>query len=427
MARRYLAHSPYDMALLGDLASDVFYGGRDRRVYVEKEKFGIPFIGGSTMLKADVSGVKYISKRHTKDLQASLLKRDWILISRSGTVGKTVYSNGMHEGLSASEHVIRFVPNGEMLSGAIYSYLASKYGYALLTQGTYGSVINTIEPDYIRSLQIPIFPEAFQKRIHKLITESAHLREEADAALKESLKLFEDASGEHGFPHETLTGRATYRSICASRRRMDAQYQLGMQRVAAAKQSGGCEQKRIGAVAKSLFVGGRGKRNYSTTGVPFISSSDMMLFNARRGAKFISKRSPGLETMVVHDNDILISRSGTVGNVIIVGRELNGVAVSEHALRLVVDESQVSPAYVFCYLKTSLAKRCMESSAYGSVIITLNEDLIADMTIPMLPRKTYDRIVSLISDYKDKLAKAADLKNEAIDAVEAEIESWQGA
>lgn len=425
-ARAKLTRSPYETISVGEATSDIFYGGRDRRVYVTSPEHGHPFLSASGMLKSDLSAMKLVSKKLTPNFESTIVHKGWVLISRSGTVGRCVFSNETHEGLAASEDVIRVVPNGKMVVGFLFAFLASRFGYALLTQGTFGSVISHIEPDYIRSLQIPVFPETFQKRIHKLITESARLREEADAALKASLKLFEDVSGEHGFPHETLTGRATYRSICASRRRMDAQYQLGMQRVAAAKQSGGCEQKRIGAVAKSLFVGGRGKRNYSTTGVPFISSSDMMLFNARRGARFISKRSPGSETMVVHDNDILISRSGTVGNVIIVGRDLNGVAVSEHALRLVVDEAQISPAYVFCYLKTSLAKRCMESSAYGSVIITLNEDLIADMTIPMLPRKTYDRIVTLISDYKDKLATATELENEAIDAVEAEIESWQG-
>ena len=150
-----------------------------------------------------------------------------------------------------------------------------------------------------------------------------------------------------------------------------------------------------------------------------------MLFNAIRESKPISKSNPGLESLLVHENDILISRSGTVGNVIIVGHDLDQCGVSEHALRLVVDERKVSPLYVFCYLKTAHAKSYMEASAYGSVIITLNEAFVCAMTMPVFKGKVYDSIVADIGEYKDKLATAADLENEAIDMEEREIESWQ--
>lgn len=66
-------------------------------------------------------------------------------------------------------------------------------------------------------------------------------------------------------------------------------------------------------------------------GIPFC---DMMLFNAIFYAK-ISKM-PYLNDCSY--GDILISRSGTVGNTIIVGNSYNGTAVSEHAMRLVIDK-----------------------------------------------------------------------------------------
>lgn len=67
----------------------------------------------------------------------------------------------------------------------------------------------------------------------------------------------------------------------------------------------------------------------------------------------------------------------------------------------------------------------MEASAYGSVIITLNEAFVGAMTMPVFKGQVYDSIVTDIGEYKDKLATAADLENEAIDMVEREIESWQ--
>ena len=424
-----LKKCPYELTSVAAESSRVFFGNIFSRNFVKDEERGVPYLRASEIQKADLdSGGLYISKKQADKLSYLRLKRGWILVTCSGSLGNCVLADARFEQFIATHDLIRIVPEKNKLeSGALYAFLASRYGYATLTHSQYGSVILHTNPEQVGGIQIPVFPGAFQKRIHKLITESARLREEADAALKESLKLFEDASGEHGFPHETLTRRATYRSICASRRRMDAQYQLGMQRVAAAKQSGGCEQVRIGDVAKRIFLAQRGRRTYVKNGLPFLSSSDMMLFNAKRSSKPISKATVGIDSMIVHENDILISCDGTVGNVIIVGHDLSGAAVSHHALRVVVDCDKMSPCYVFAYFKTALARRTIESSAYGSVIVTINADYIADMTIPMLPRKTYDRIVSLISDYKDKLATAADLENEAIGAVEAEIESWQRA
>lgn len=373
-----LKKCPYELTSVAAESSRVFFGNIFSRNFVKDEERGVPYLRASEIQKADLdSGGLFLSKKQADKLSYLRLKRGWILVTCSGSLGNCVLADARFERFIATHDLIRIVPEKNKLeSGALYAFLASRYGYATLTHSQYGSVILHTNPEQVGGIQIPVFPGAFQKRIHKLITESARLREEADAALKESLKLFEDASGEHGFPHETLTRRATYRSICASRRRMDAQYQLGMQRVAAAKQSGGCEQKRIVDIAKSIYIPDRGRRIYSRKGIPFISTSDSSLFNPTRYARTISQKNPGLASLMLNEGDILISRSGTVGNVVFASPNMSGCAVSDDSLRVVVDEHKISSNYVFCYLKTAIAKRTMESVAYGSVIVHLNEDLI---------------------------------------------------
>lgn len=131
------------------LSKEIFYGGRDKRVYVDSNIKGIPFMGSSDMLKSNFNALKLVSIKYTKKLKEQLLKKDWILISRSGTIGNTVYTNTDFENKAASEHIIRVIPNGKVSSGYLYAYLSSKYGYNLLTQGTYGAVIQHIEPHHI--------------------------------------------------------------------------------------------------------------------------------------------------------------------------------------------------------------------------------------------------------------------------------------
>jgi type I restriction enzyme S subunit len=129
--------------------------------------------------------------------------------------------------------------------------------------------------------------------------------------------------------------------------------------------------------------------------------------------------------MKVSKKDILISRSGTVGNTVLVGDDLTDVAISEHALRLVVDPEVISPNYVYCFLKTKYGTRCMEASSFGSVIITLNEDLIGNIDLPILPTKDQKHIENLIEEYLINMDLSTAKENEAIDLIEKEIESWQ--
>ena len=193
VTRKLLENSPLGYDKLKDITLDIFYGGRNKRTYVENDTVGIPFMGSSDMLKPDFNSLKFISKKLTKNLNGYLLKEGWVLISRSGTVGNTAYVNKDFENKAASEHIIRVVPKGNYKSGYLYSFLSSKFGYSLMTQGMFGAVIQHIEPDYLSSLPIPIMPKAIQQQSHNLIIEAATLRVEANKLFKEADSIFTTA------------------------------------------------------------------------------------------------------------------------------------------------------------------------------------------------------------------------------------------
>lgn len=128
--------------------------------------------------------------------------------------------------------------------------------------------------------------------------------------------------------------------------------------------------------------------------------------------------------MIVHNRDILISRSGTVGNSIIVGRALSGVAVSEHAMRLVVDPDAISPEYVFAYFMTNHGHDALQVLPYGSVIVTLGEEFLADVDLPILDQSKMNSITEHICSYIEKQDLSIEKENKAIRMVEEEIEKW---
>lgn len=64
-----------------------------------------------------------------------------------------------------------------------------------MTQGTFGAVIQHIEPAFVGSIAIPLFPDSFQQDVDDLIQEAARLREEsADMLTKAELLLKTEAN-----------------------------------------------------------------------------------------------------------------------------------------------------------------------------------------------------------------------------------------
>ena len=67
----------------------------------------------------------------------------------------------------------------------------------------------------------------------------------------------------------------------------------------------------------------------------------------------------------------------------------------------------------------------MESSSFGSVIITLNEDLIGNIEMPILEEHLQSEIEKRTEKYISNLDLSTELENQAIDLIEKEIDQWQ--
>ena len=173
-----------------NLTKDVFYPARFKRTYVDKNN-GIPFLSGANVTRFTKVGVKYLSAK-TKNLDSYLVKKGWILVTRSGTSGVIVYADESFDNVAVSEHVIRIVPDEDKIDGGyIFTVLNSEIYKPIFASAITGSMVDEITPAFIQSIQIPV-PESpdddTHKEIGKKVKDAERKRVESNSLLEEAQK-----------------------------------------------------------------------------------------------------------------------------------------------------------------------------------------------------------------------------------------------
>lgn len=420
--KRDIAASPYPLMLIGKAAERIFIGGRARRVYVKDRNHGIPFLSSSDILQADLENVKLASKKYTPNIEEMTLQKGWTLITRSGTIGNCAFANAKHAQKLASEHVIRLVPNNILKQGYIYAYLASKPGYSLLTQGTFGAVIQHIEPAFVASLPIPVLPEAFQQEVDNLIQESARLREEATDALDKAISYFNQE-----YPIKDRT------SVCYTKKLKSLE--LGFAAYNNNIEVDGFIAKydsnslKIADITSSVFAPPLFKHIYLSqdNGYPFMTGSELTKFNMRYYRWLSPRGVKNIKDYVVKKGTLLLYKSGTtdggiLGNVFIADKKLDGCCLSDHVIRIVFNDDKMA-YWAFAFLRSNGAIKMLQRLATGTMIPFITPERVSNMLIPA-PDTCYEEIVELVSRYIDLNSKSKFLEIEAIEKVESEIASW---
>ena len=439
--KRLISSSPFEILTVGEVCSDIFIGNRARRVYVTKKEKGVPFLSSSDILQADLENVKLASKKYTPSIEQMTLKKGWTLISRSGTIGNCAFANATHAQKLASEHVIRCIPNHILRPGVLYAYLSSKYGHSLLTQGTFGAVIQHIEPSFVRSLPIPSFPEIFQEMVDAIMQKSALLREEATSLQEQALHFLIDKSGlgditpfEYDYYGPGLMSRGvscfTINKKAISSTTINAFNLSERVRNLKARISETVETKSLidcvddkGLFSTGLFPRVEVKPGH---GIELINQRD--IFNNVVHGKFISKRNVKTSNLVEKDEIIIagvgtLAESETFCRCVYANEYLKGKLISGEFIRMKA-KHDVPSGYLYTWLSSKYGFRLMRNTQAGTKLCRPIPKLLEQIPVPILSSFDMNEIDTIAKIAQDNLAKAAFNELTAISLVESEIEKW---
>lgn len=438
---RLLENPSVEVLPLSKASVKMFSGKIFRRTYVKSIEFGYPYLTASDMMKPDVNSGVFLSKKYTTQKNELLLKKDWILLSCSGTLGNTIFTNEEYEGVIGTHDLIRIIPDkNKVEAGYLYAYLASKYGYSLLVQPSYGGVIKHIEPHHLQNIPVPLLKKELRQEIDDQITYAGKLREKANSLLKSAeenfikfLNIDKAYLNVLTSPNERETALCfeidngtintkTFRARNYSKRKQNIIRLLQSQ-----------AYDKLGDVLNTPpFYGGRFKRiNVSKDyGAELLSQGD--IFSTKPKGRIISKRTiPNIKNEYTTKGMTLIPAQGTLGENEIFGRAkfvwgyLEDKLVAGHAMRFVPNESKISAGYLHAVLSSGLWFRILRSTVYGTNLLGFITDLLVDYPIPRFDRDKEKIIDNLVKTAYEFYTEANKLENSAIDKIEQEIESWQ--
>jgi putative type I restriction enzyme specificity protein HI_0216 len=373
----------------------------------------VPFYKIGTFGKKSDS---FISKSLFEEykLRYSFPKKGDILISASGTIGRTVIYNG--EDAYFQDSNIVWINNDETV-------VKNKYLYYFYSTNPWkisnGGTISRIYNKDIEKIKIFVPPIEIQNKIVKILDRFQELLSDTKGLLPLEI---EQRRKQYEYYREKLL---TFDSICARTNERTLIFKQYLRLVNEAAKVAGIdisdkvEWKRLGEVANvNRGASPRPIKNYLTddiTGVPWIKIGD-----AKKESKYIENtsekitREGSLKSRILKKGDLILSNSLSYGRAYILN--ING-AIHDGWASISEYHDKLNTEYLYYYLETSVVKGYWESKINGQSISNLNSDIIKEVNIPIPSLSVQQHIVSkldkfdkIINDIKQGLPREIELR-----------------
>lgn len=353
--REKVENVPFEKVSIADATENVFLGNIFSRIFVKDAEHGIPYLAASDTVLANLDTGRYLSKKQASILSYLMLKKDWIVVTCSGTIGNVTYTNSSFENHIATHDLIRIVPNDEKnLRGYLYAFLASKYGYNQLTQSQFGGVVKHINADHVRNIKVPCFAEFFQEEVNDLVQEAARLRENASDALEYAIGYF-DTLFLMPFK-ESCLGKVSSKEILTSiNKRFEASFHISEGKDIDKYIKEHYEWKSLGEVCSNISRPDIFKRYYVKKGITFLGGADIFLATPDSEKRLSSKKTANIEALMIKEGTILLPRSGTIGNVAWAHAGHAQKLASEHVIRITPNDI-LRAGYVYAFLALNMVR-----------------------------------------------------------------------
>lgn len=197
-------------------------------------------------------------------------------------------------------------------------------------------------------------------------------------------------------------------------RRIDVKYWIPATReLQEAIQQGKYKSQKLGDFITDIRYGISTTNEYVDSGVPLLRI--LNLKNDRLDLSNVvylpESRSDEIGKAVVHENDLLISRSGSVGIVIVVPKKADGFAFGSFMIKFCLND-KINKQYVATWLNGEASRKLIEREKIGAIQGNITIETIKNFDIPIPPISIQNEVVKKIQKaYEQKQIKEAEVES----------------
>lgn len=401
--------------LFGDLAR-VEQPGRLKAILVSPE-YGTPFLAATQVFDVRPIARKFLALDQMETAKHCFVDEGTILVTRSGSVGRSTLAHLPHQGVVISDDLLRVYPKAKRDYGWLYAYLHAQQVRAMTVGAQYGHIIKHLETSHLEALPIPTVDDATAVDFSQRVAHIIELRNEGHRLTLEAEARFERALGSvkvNDWGDEGFTVKAS-KAFLDGRRRFDASvHNPGVAAIRRHLAKHGEGFSTVAEAGYDVWVPGRYKRIPAEDGVIYRDSADLLEVSPDLMKRFADCRFGDNFSGRVKSGWILVPSSGQVygiiGSATLATEALNNQVVSNHVIR-------VAPKKDVCvragYVVTALShlhwgRPLVKALAFGSSVPEIDSDDLANLEFVRL-KSTEEVAIADLAEASARARAAADV------------------
>lgn len=398
----------------------VWQPGRLKGIQVAREN-GVPFLAATQVFDVRPVPRKWLSLPRTPDADVRFVERDWMLVTRSGSVGTVIKAYRPLDGTIISDDLLRVAPLASDCGGYLYAYLKTRYARGMMRSTKYGNLIKHLEPEHLRAVPVPDIGSHTKATLNSAIAQCFALRDEAYDLMLSAEGVFGDAVGPVDVADDESHFVVGARGLLGGSRRLDA-YSHNPYAAALTKRlyRTGKSVDPLSKVSLRVFMPNRFVRPvFLSRGIPLIGSEDLFVVNPEID-KLLPTSSADPE-LFVERGWLLVARSGQIyginGRVVLADKWHENKIISEHAIRVV--PKNIRPGYLLVALgHPDLGRPLVLREVFGTSIPEIDPDLLA--RVPIIRLGDLEKTIADKAERSAALQSLADeIENAGVAVVEA--------
>ena len=369
----------------------------------------------------DLSDIKYVRIDISNIPEKIRVRKDNVLLTRTGTIGMALVADERVVGAVMSQHITRIEAKPVISPWYLATFLNTRYGRLQTEREALGSIQKELTHYGTKKVMLPLISQKEQQEVERLVKQAFEKRQLAKQKYEEARRLVNEFLG---IKEKDFTFEQSF-SLPFSKieDRLDGEYyQPRYLKAIAAIKSGGYKTITLESIASKIRYGTSQKVSYQDRGIPFLRVTDIDNFYSidPQDGKFISgAEAKNLQPYTVQENDLLISRTGTLGSVVHISKTLTESVFGSYFIKVAPKKNiEILPLFAAIFLNSLAGKLQSERYGSGGIQTNLTIEMIKGLIVPVFEKRQQEQICRIYTEARQAKKESKNLFEQAKQEVE---------